>query len=465
MLTYRKLAELWKRTRRSALFYGAFATAIRVGANILLLPLLLKRFSPQDLALWWVFVALGAVANLADFGFGQAISRVYSYLWAGAEDFDTEGLRAPPVNSSPNYSRIRQFNATVRYFYFRISLVAIALLAIGGTPFVVRLVQPPANPHWIWLCWAAFVLATGYSLGTSHWMLACQGINRVRDLQASYFWSGLSFVASASLMLLFGWKLETMVVATAIRAWVGRQFCYRAYRQAVPTDEQKRPQVDFSMLKRLWPNARKFSVLSVGAYLIANGTTLICSQFLGAEATASFGLTAQVGNFIAAFSTLWLAVKWPQITMLRTQGRLEEMAIIFARRLACTMVTIAICSVLLVLAGNLLLEWKGTRTRLLSTPLLIVYLAYLAQQQFYVQFGTLTFTENVVPFFKISILTGIGLLGLSLVMTRIYGLWGLVIAPFIATVVCSTWYVVYRGFQGQPLSPRKFLRAALFGHL
>src|SRR5258706_8718380 len=148
-MSYRKLTGLWERVRRSAVFYGAFATIIRVGANILLLPLILKRFSPAELALWWVFVALGAVANLADFGFGQAISRVYSYLWAGAEDFDTEGLRAPPTDRSPNFARIRVFNATVRYFYFRISFLAIALLALGGTPFVLPLVRPPVTPVWI----------------------------------------------------------------------------------------------------------------------------------------------------------------------------------------------------------------------------------------------------------------------------------------------------------------------------
>src|SRR5258706_3309747 len=330
-MSYRKLAELWERVRRSAVFYGAFATIIRVGANILLLPLILKRFSPAELALWWVFVALGAVANLADFGFGQAISRVYSYLWAGAEDFDTEGLRPPPKSSNPNYSRIRQFNGTVQYFYFRISLIAIAVLAIGGTPFVVRLITPPSNPVWIWGCWGAFILATGYSLGASHWMLACQGINRVRDLQASFLWSGLSFVLTATVMLMLGGGLETMVVATAIRAVVGRQFCVHAYRKAVPEEGSQKPQVDLAMLKRLWPNARKFRVLSLGAYLVSNVTTLICSQFLGAEATASFGLTAQIGNFLAVFSALWLTVKWPEITVLRLQGRLQEMGIIFAR--------------------------------------------------------------------------------------------------------------------------------------
>jgi O-antigen/teichoic acid export membrane protein len=329
----------------------------------------------------------------------------------------------------------------------------------------MRLINPPVSVLWVSACWGAFILATGYSLGTSHWMLACQGINRVRELQGSFFWSGLSFVASALVMLLLGAGLETMVVATAIRAMVGRQFCYHAYRKALPEEKSQKPPVDLLMLKRLWPNARKFSVLSLGAYLVSNGTTLICSQILGAEATASFGLTVQIGNFIAAFSALWLTVKWPQITVLRAQGKLQEMGIVFARRLMSVMVTFILLSVLLILTGNSLLEWKGTRTRLLSTPLLAVFMAYLAQQQFYVQFGTLTFTENVVPFFKISIFTGIGLLGLSWIMAPTYGLWGLVIAPLIATLACSSWYVVYRGFRGQPLSLRQFVQAALFGHL
>jgi O-antigen/teichoic acid export membrane protein len=461
---WRRFVALCTKVQRSALFYGAFATAIRVGANVLLVPFLLKRFSATELAIWWVFVALGAVANLADFGFGQAISRVYSYLWAGAEDFDAEGLRPAHSDHCPNYLKLRQFSRTVQFFYMRIALAATVLLAIGGTPFIVRMSRSLDSPIWLLVCWAVFVLATGYSLGSSHWMLACNGVNRVRELQASFFWSGLSFVMTAAFMLLVGAGLETMVVATLVRAIIARQICCRAYRSAVPDGELPEPKADFDMLKRLWPNARKFGILSLGAYLVSNGTTLICSQLLGADATAAFGLTAQIGNFLVAFSTLWLAVKWPQITMMRMQGKLEEMSIIFARRLFFSLITFICLSAMLVIAGNKLLQWKGTHTRLLEMPLLGIYLFYLGQQLFYVQFGTLTFTENVVPFFRISLLTGIGLLGLTVLLARAYGLWGVVIAPIIATFACSTWYVTARGFRGQPLSVKQLTRAAFLGH-
>ncbi len=461
-ITTQDLRAGWRRVRQSAMLYGSLATAIRVGANVLLLPFILKQLSGPELALWWVFVTLGLVANLTDFGFSQAITRVYSYLWAGAADFDTEGLGPPPDTCVPNSPRIRQFHRTVRYLYARLALGAMLLLSLGGTFFLLRLAAAAANPTQVWIAWAGYILAIGYNLGTSYWLAACQGVNRPREMQAAFLWSGLAYLLSAVVFLVLGWGLMAMVAATAIRGTVIRQYCRRAFGEAVPVLAGERLQPELSILKRLWPNARKFGLISVAVFLVNNANVLICSRLLGDAATASFGLTCQVGMFIANFSALWLAVKWPQITILRTRGRLEEMAALFAQRLGLVMVTFVGLAVMLVLFGNLLLDWKGSHTRLLSTSLLVVYLLHLGQQQFAVQFGSLTFTENVVPFFKLSLVTGVGLVILSWIMASTWGLWGLVLAPLISTVGCLCPYMVLRGFRGQPLSIRQFVQAVIF---
>jgi hypothetical protein len=85
------------------------------------------------------------------------------------------------------------------------------------------------------------------------------------------------------------------------------------------------------------------------------------------------------------------------------------------------------------------------------------------QQIFYVQFGGLALTENVVPFFKISLFTGLGVIVCSLILTPLFGLWGLVAAPFLVEMAGNSWFTVRRGFQGQPLTPRRFALAALGG--
>ncbi len=458
-----KLLNGWRRVKQSAMLYGVLGTVVRIGANLILLPIVLSKLSTAELRLWWVFLALGGVATLADFGFGQAISRVYSYLWAGAEDFDTIGLRPPPANHEPNVPRLLEFNATVRFLYWRLSLVVVVLLAVGGTFFLLDPIRSWPHPERIWLVWAIYVVCIAYTLGTSYWALACQGINRVRDLQAANLWSGLAYVVSVAVLLLAGFGLASMVVGTALRGFVTRQVCRKSYLQALPEAASERAKPEMMMLKKLWPNAWKFGVLSLGVYLINNGTILICSNYLGDATTASYGLTVQVSLFIVGVSSLWLTVKLPQLTMLRMQGKLEQMGVIFARRLALSMATYAGLALLLMLLGDQLLEWKGAHTRLIPKVYLLVYLVYLGQQLIYGQFGNLTFTENVIPFFKISLFTGLGLMVLSVMMTPRYGLWGLILSPLIAAQVCASWYPIWRGFRGQPLSLKQFLRAAFTG--
>src|SRR5271157_5423287 len=125
--------SMWSRGKQSAVLAGVFGTGIRVSANLLLLPLVLVKLSSSELALWWVFAALGSFGNLADFGFGSTIPRIYNYLFAGAEDFEAEGLREAKNGGEPNFAGISRLNATVRALYLKISLAAIGLLAIGGT--------------------------------------------------------------------------------------------------------------------------------------------------------------------------------------------------------------------------------------------------------------------------------------------------------------------------------------------
>jgi O-antigen/teichoic acid export membrane protein len=463
-MTFSALGSYWKRGWRSAMLAGVFGTGIRVGANLLLLPLVLLKLSVSEFAVWMVFVALGNFGNLADFGFGATIPRIYNYLFAGAEDFDAEGLREAKAGGQPNFAGISRVNATVRSLYLKISLAALALLGIAGTLLLIKPAAEGGFSHKIWWVWAAFMVAIGYNLATSHWVLALQGLNRMRDLQVVYVWGGLSYASCAALLLVCKMGLVSMVLATFVKGFVMHGRCRQIYRKIVPKPEHlAKPEPH--IVRKLWPNAYKFGILSIGGYCLSNASVLICSQLLGKNITASVGLTAQIGNYLMSFAGLWLAVKWPEIAILRTQGRLEEMAVLFARRLALVMGSFVGMGLIVLFAGNVLLAWKGTHTRLLAAPYLAFYLIYLTQGLIAVQFGTLAFTENVVPFFKISLFTGLGAIVCSLILTPLFGLWGLLAAPLITETIYTNWFIVRRGFQGQPLAPRQFVLAAIRGHV
>ena len=456
-------ADVRLRLGQSTMAYGVAATAARGGVSLLLLPLLRACLTDGEMAIWWQFLALGSFANLADFGFGGSIARVFSYLWAGTDDFKAEGLRPSTPGAQPNLPKIRQLSVAARRLYLFLSLGVLAGLATFGTAALLRPITKAGGGWTLWIAWATFAASVVYSLATSHWTLGCQGVNRMRQLQKAYLWSSLAYAAVVAALLLAGWGLIAMVTANFVRGYLIREICKKDFCKVIGDFTAASVPSDPTIIRRLWTNAYKLGIISVGAVCIGQGNVLVCGNFLDSATTAMFGLTQQMATFIANFAVLWISLKWPQLTIMRTQGQSREMAALFARRLALTMASFIVLAAGIMLFGDRLIALKGSSKVLLPAVPLAFYLAYIGVQLFYVQFGTLTYTENVVPFAKIAVSTGLGMIILSSTLTRHYGLWGMLWAPVIAEGVYSSWFTVRRGFHGQPLSVREFVRAAVFG--
>jgi O-antigen/teichoic acid export membrane protein len=456
------VARYCSRVWRSSLLFGGMAAALRVGAQLVLLPAIIFYLSPHDQAIWWVFVALGNFANLADFGFAQSIARIYNFLWAGADDFETEGLLPVTDSKAPNLAGIARLHQTVRRLYWWLSLGAATILAFAGTFYLFKAIPTKSFDAHTWFLWSLYLLTIGFNFSTGYWLLACQGINRVREVQIAYVCSSLLFLVVVFALLKSGIGLVAMVFGTAARALLLRQIARSTFCKVIPI-QKTASKPDFSILRRIWPNARKLGLLSITGYWAANGLVLMSGYFLSIETTASIGATNNAGNFLLNFAALWLAVKWPQITVMRAQSRLQEMSALFARRLALALATFLIIAALIAVAGNAILALKHSPTRLIPAPYLIVYLCYLLLQFIYIQFATLVFTENVIPFCKISLLTCAAMVCLSLILIPRWGLWGLILSPLIAEAIFSAWIVIRRGFTSQSMGLQQFFRHALFG--
>lgn len=75
--------QLARRARESAVLWSWGMNALRVGATLLLLPLLLRRLDPAELGMHYLLVGIMVLAPLLDFGFGNAIWRAVAHAQAG----------------------------------------------------------------------------------------------------------------------------------------------------------------------------------------------------------------------------------------------------------------------------------------------------------------------------------------------------------------------------------------------
>src|SRR4051812_14308555 len=152
------IQRLTSRVYGSAVAWSLLFAAIRAGGNLLVLPLMLHKLSPEDLGLWYVFLSLGGMASLVDFGFYPTMSRVTAYLWAGAEEIHETGVRpvtargdSPP---SPNYRLLADLVKTMRIYYSGLGILITAIMGILGTLWVIQkthLLPDGRSALWAWL--------------------------------------------------------------------------------------------------------------------------------------------------------------------------------------------------------------------------------------------------------------------------------------------------------------------------
>jgi O-antigen/teichoic acid export membrane protein len=405
---------------------------------------------------WWAFLSLGALATLADFGFSPAVTRAYSIFWAGSPTYTRKGIhRVDGAEGTPNLPGLARLHGTVRRLYAYISILLFAMMAAGGTAYLLTGPLKEASSA-EWSAWGMYVAVACYNLRMSYWEQAATGINQVRLVQISNMAGGIVYVLCGCLLLWAGAGLLSMAAANGLRVLVARAICRHAcLKQLGPLPVQK---VDAALFGEILPNAARFGMMSVGGYLLNHGVVLIGLQYLNPGDGQALGLTQQLSRFAVNIACLLLQVKWPQLTMMRTQNQLDRMSRIFARRFFYTMASLFCMYAVLYGLGDTLLSLLGSDKRLLPSGPLLLYLIYVFWQNGYVMFGLLVFTDNQTPFHWVALSTGLAGMVFCLLLTPRFGLWGLLAAPFIAESLFSCWYTLWLGFKCQTLSVRQFLR-------
>jgi O-antigen/teichoic acid export membrane protein len=457
----RIVRQLFSRIFRSAVGWSFVATALKFGSALLVLPLVLRRIPPEELGLWYVFLSFGALVMLVDFGFAQTVSRVTAYLWAGARELHPYGLasiepqdettsRSPAEANLPLLSRVI---AALRIYYFALGSTAFLLLLGVGGWWIYSKTQTFPNAHSLRIAFVVYALAVALNLAGNMWLYTLTGINRVREsLQLSVFCQ-LENYAIAITGLLGGFRLWALVVANFAMGVTERLTGRFLFYKYAPIE--KAP-FDSGMLRLLWPNAWRTGIVSVATFMGLQANTLICSGFLGLKVTASYGLTLQAVMLLVGVSSVWVAVKFPLINQLRSQGRLQEIANLFRQRIALGILTYLFGGSLLLFLGPRLLTLLHAKTQLISTPLLVAMLLIYLLEAHHSLYASLVFSENVNPFVVPAIISGTAIVALSVLLTPRIGVWGMLLAQGVVQLCFNNWWPVVRGIRGLSINPSAY---------
>ena len=125
---------------RKDVVWNYIATFLQIGSSLILLPFILRSFSEETVGLWTVYATIISFIGLLDFGFNASFSRNISYIVSGVKELKTSGFQI--VNAKSNdidYGLFKGLIQAMKWFYKRMTLILLLLLATAGTYYILTL--------------------------------------------------------------------------------------------------------------------------------------------------------------------------------------------------------------------------------------------------------------------------------------------------------------------------------------
>ena len=156
--------------------------AARSAGLVLLLPLVLNRFSVAEVNVWQLLSTMALMAALVDFGFTPTFTRILAFAMGGATDLGTVRAGIAQVGQGtrpPNWDGVTRIIQTLGGLYLRMTLALAVIAGVIGTWALHRPVSLLSDPTVGWIAWGVTVVGGLMSFWNGTYISVIQGLNEV----------------------------------------------------------------------------------------------------------------------------------------------------------------------------------------------------------------------------------------------------------------------------------------------
>ena len=429
---------------RGDVLWGYIAQVLNIGAGLILLPILLRNLSPEDVGLWFVFISLAALAQLLELGFLPTVARNTAYVYAGAQTLGQRGLPTRVESDAKlNVALLAGLIAASRRIYRIVTALAAVVLLGGGSYYVSTVLTPDQDSVASLLAWAAY--SSGYiaSLYYGYFNGMMQGRGDVTQANKVVIITRSSLVLFGGTAVVAGYGLIGLGVASMLSSilgrWLARWYFFAPARVEMSGIGAVKAADTGELIKILWFNASRQGAVNLGAFLIQRGNILVASSFLGLSHAASYGMTVTILMALSSVSAVICQIQMPQMNHLQASGERQLLRAMYGEIviLACGAYIVGLVAV--VIWGGALLELIGSNTHLLPQAAVLVLGTILLLELNHGIAASYLTTTNHVPFLWAALVSGVVTALLSILLVQHWKIWGLILAQGGVQLAYNNW--------------------------
>ena len=422
------------------------ATFFKIGAGVLLFPIILKMLPAETVGVWTIFVTITQLTFIFDFGFNTSFARNVSYVFSGVSLLKRDGYEHVESSSVDriDYALLGGTIRAMRYFYSRMAVVLFVLFAVLGTFYVYTLMQDySGNVGEVYIAWGILVLINSYNLYTLYYEALLNGRGEIKRVHQIILVGNVVYILLAIVLILLGGGLVAIVASQAVSVLLVRFLSKKAfYTSSIIEGLSVADDSNYKdILYAITPNAIKVGLTSLGGFIINKSSLFIGSLFVSLETMGSYGITLQLLVVIGMMAGIVTRVYMPKVFQWRVEERLDLIKQKFYLSSAVMFLVFALSGIVIVLYGDWMLSLLKSNTTLLPTSLLILIFVQHYLEYNHSNAAQYLLSRNEVPFFKASLISAgcvLFLLGVFVVWLDM-GMLGMILAPMIVQGVYQNW--------------------------
>ena len=434
------------KVNKGDVIWSYVGTFMGLFSNILVVPFIVYFLDTEMLGLWYVFLSVGAIAHLFDFGFTITFARNITYCWSGARSLKKTG--ADFVSEcEPDFKLMKCILLTCKRIYFYISLAVLVLMITLGTIYIVRVcANIPGSMHLV--AYVIYVIGSVLNLYFSYYDSFLRGVGAVKDANKNKVIARIVQIVSMITLLacglgILGLSITFLIFGLVFRGLASRRF-YQ-YKNIGKSLSEVKGQISSNESKKLfqtiWHNAWREGLIQISQFCNTQVSVIICSLYFTLAETGVYSLGVQIGGAVTTLAAVLYGTYQPSLQSAYVKKDFEQVSRYMSVIIVMFTISFLIGVVGTIFVGLPLLRFIKPES-IVSIPILLGIFANMYLIKFrdcYTSYFSCTNRIIYVWAFLISSALSI-VLSILFVAVLEWGIWGLISAQMLSQLSFNIWY-------------------------
>lgn len=441
---------------RKDVIWSYFAQFFAIASGILVLPLILRMLTPEEIGMNYLMLTVGSMVSLFDFGFAPQFGRNISYVFGGAQELKKEGVDINEGKKKEvNYRLLTTMIHTAKYVYRILAFIVLFVMLTFGTLYIYKVTNGFANVQDSLLIWIVYSISTFFNIYYTYYSSLLTGQGLIMESKKAMVYSKIAYILLTISLLVFGAGLLGVSIANLISPFVSRYISYQYFFTKELKGKiglfkiTKKEQIDLFQI--IWFNSKKLGVVFIGSYAISRFGMFLAGLYLPLKEVSSYGLMMQLVGIILTISGTHFSINNPLFSTLKVEGNTSLLLKTFSYTMGLFYLLFILGAFCLLLIVPLFLTLIKSNAVLPLSGIVLLYLIVMLLEMNHSFFSTMIVIGNSVPFMWIALISG-SLIALGSYLSLAYtsmGLLGLVLVQGIVQLAYNNWkwpHVVFKEF-------------------